>query len=116
VVAAAAQVALVQLTVEAHLAKTDACLLLIIVVMQGALGRIYLKLHGAETPSRGLLLVFWLACGAGILIKGPVSPMVALLTVGTLTLADRSTALLRGLGSMPGYRQASTSVTSWPFA
>jgi len=90
------------LTVEAHLAKTDAFMLLTIVVMQGALGRIYLKLRGTETPSRGLLLVFWLACGAGILIKGPVSPMVALLTIGTLALTDRSTALLRGLRSWWG--------------
>ena len=75
--------------VEAHIAKTDAVLLLCTVAAQGAL----LGLYGRENlPERGaaaLAYLFWAALGAGVLIKGPVVPFIALATLATLAIADR---------------------------
>ena len=62
----------VLLTAETAFAKTDAALLAATTVAMGLLARAWL---GAEI-SRGRAALFWLAIGAGILLKGPVTPMV----------------------------------------
>ncbi|MDD5587214.1 MAG: glycosyltransferase family 39 protein [Alphaproteobacteria bacterium] len=74
------------LNVEARLAKTDAVLLACVVVAQYGLARAYM--HGVTLPQgeRGftgwpVFFAFWLAQGAGFLIKGP---LVLLLTASTL--------------------------------
>jgi len=85
------------LTVEAHLAKTDAMLLACITAMQGALGKIYFDLRQEQETAWPSALIFWAACGAGFLIKGPVPLAIALLTIITLSVADRNFALLRPL-------------------
>src|SRR5258708_9032721 len=77
------------LVVEAHLAKTDAVLLATVVAAQGALGVLYRGNRDGVVAHRGLAVVFWLAQGVGILIKGPVTPLVSLLTISALCLADR---------------------------
>lgn len=100
------------LGVEARIAKTDAMLLATIVVMQGALLAAYgLRRDGAPVPL-SLALLFWLAMAAGILIKGPLAPMIALLCLASLAIADRRQGLgppfggsLRpwiGLGALAG--------------
>ncbi len=65
--------------VEARLAKTDAVLFATILLAQGALARIWL----AETDRRmwGYSFLFWTSVAAGVLVKGPVAPMVVGLTV-----------------------------------
>lgn len=89
--------------VEAHLAKTDAMLLATVVAAQGALGIIYTRARrgGAPAPWPWALL-FWAAQGAGLLIKGPLTPLVALLTAGALSLADRDARWLKGLRPLWG--------------
>jgi 4-amino-4-deoxy-L-arabinose transferase-like glycosyltransferase len=82
---------------EAHLAKTDAMLLATVVAAQGALGEIYRRSRAEEPGSFGPALVFWLAQGGGILLKGPVTPMVSVLTLAALCLVDRR---WRWLGSL----------------
>ncbi|GGB44493.1 glycosyl transferase [Roseibium aquae] len=76
------------LGVEARLAKTDAALLLTILLAQGALARIWLT-HG-ESRLWGLSFVLWTSLAASILIKGPVGPMVVGFTVAGLMLLGRS--------------------------
>ncbi len=83
------------LQVEARIATTDAVLLASIVAMQGALGVIYLGETGERTW--GPAILFWAACGAGILVKGPVPVLVAFLTIVTLGVADRRWELVRRL-------------------
>ncbi len=73
------------LGVEARLAKTDAVLLATILAAQGALARLWL----AEHRPLGLAFLFWVALALGIMVKGPIAPMVAGLTVITLAIADR---------------------------
>ncbi|MBM3586379.1 MAG: phospholipid carrier-dependent glycosyltransferase [Alphaproteobacteria bacterium] len=74
------------LVVETHIAKTDAALLASITAAMLLMGRAYL------TPaqfSAKQALGFWLALGAGVLLKGPIAPMVPLLAGITLLVTDR---------------------------
>jgi 4-amino-4-deoxy-L-arabinose transferase-like glycosyltransferase len=76
---------------EARIAKTDAALLATILISQAALARAYLQ-GGA---GRGLAHAFWLSVAAGVLIKGPIGPLVPALTALALVLLDRRAAWLR---------------------
>ena len=71
--------------VEAHIATTDATLLVTVIAAQGALGLIYL--HGRRDWKAAFL--FWTAQGLGILIKGPLVPLVSVVTVSALAIYDR---------------------------
>jgi 4-amino-4-deoxy-L-arabinose transferase-like glycosyltransferase len=89
--------------VEAHLAKTDAVLLATVAAAQGALAFVYVSARrgGAPAPWRWALL-FWVAQGAGLLIKGPITPLVGLLTAAALSVADRDARWLKGLRPLWG--------------
>jgi 4-amino-4-deoxy-L-arabinose transferase-like glycosyltransferase len=101
------------LVVEAHLAKTDAVLLATVVVAQGALGLLYRDARDGVIDSRGLAAAFWLAQGIGILIKGPVTPLVSLLTVATLCIADRHWRWLVALRPLCGIPLALAVAAPW---
>lgn len=66
------------LIAEAHLATTDALLLTAIVAAQGAMMNRVLR--PAHHP-RAWSMLFWIAQALGILIKGPVAPLVSILTL-----------------------------------
>jgi 4-amino-4-deoxy-L-arabinose transferase-like glycosyltransferase len=106
---------------EAHQAKTDALLLACVVVAQGALAKYYLAARRGEAkPGWGVALAFWLAQAAGILIKGPILPMVSALTIAALLVADRRVARgfiwLRGLRPLPGVALTIVLVAPWAIA
>lgn len=105
------------LTVEARLAKTDAVLCATVVVAMGALARLYLGSFrlGAPTQASGLRLqaVFWSAVAVGILVKGPITPMVPAFAVAVLCVRDRSPALLRALRPGLGLLWLSLLVLPW---
>lgn len=88
----------VLLTVEAHIAKTDAALLAATTASMLVLARAYLDPGGV---SARLAAGFWLALAAGVLIKGPITPMIVGLTAVSLALWDRRAAWLRAL--RPGW-------------
>ena len=88
----------VLLTVEAHIAKTDAALLAATTAAMLVLARAYLDAGGVRA---GRAAGFWLAMGAGVLIKGPITPLVTGLTAGALALWDRRAGWLRML--RPGW-------------
>lgn len=80
----------VVLVAEANIAKTDAALAASIMAAQLALARVWL----ARDPSRldpglGNALLFWVAMSVGILLKGPIAPMVSGLTIVGLVIATR---------------------------
>ena len=79
------------LTAEASIATTDAVLLACCVAMQGVALRIYKasRVADAPSPSTGLVLAGWAALGLGILVKGPVAPALAAVTLIPLCLWDR---------------------------
>jgi len=99
---------------EAHQAKTDAILLATVVAAQGALGRFYMGARGMGPPPGVLVaLAFWTAIGVSILVKGPVVPMVVLLTILALGFADRSWAWLVGLRPFTGIMVAAAIAAPW---
>jgi 4-amino-4-deoxy-L-arabinose transferase-like glycosyltransferase len=74
------------LMVEAHIAKTDAALLATITAAMGLFGLAYLR--PASFTARQAA-AFWVILGIGILLKGPIAPMVPLLAGLTLAVSDR---------------------------
>jgi 4-amino-4-deoxy-L-arabinose transferase-like glycosyltransferase len=107
--AAALLAASTLLTVEVHIAKTDAALLGATTLAMLLLAQAYLT--GALSAWRAA--VFWLAVGAGILIKGPVTPLVIGLTTVTLAIADRRGAWLRRLRPAWGIPLALVIILPW---
>ena len=87
---------------EAHIAKTDAALLAAIVAGQGALGLVYVRARTGRPALPALAAMFWVAETAAILLKGPVGPALAILTVLTLSIADREWRWLRGFYLLAG--------------
>ena len=97
--AAAMLAASTLLILEAHQAKTDAVLLACVL----PLARHYLAARGKMGAAGfGWSLLFWLALAAGILIKGPIAPLIAVLTLGALAIADRDGKWIKGLGWLWG--------------
>ena len=97
------------LGVEARLAKTDAVLLACILSATGFLARAYLR---QTITLRGAVL-FWTACGAGILVKGPMIALVVGCTVVALCVLDRSTAWLKALRPALGLGWLALLVLPW---
>ena len=85
-VAAAMLAPCMVLVVETHIAKTDAALLAAITIAMGLFGRAYLAPE-RFTPRQAA--AFWAVLGLGVLLKGPIAPMVPLLTGITLAAMDR---------------------------
>ncbi len=97
---------------EGMTAKTDAVLLGFTTLAIAALAR----LRFAPTRTRVYALVFWLALGCGVMIKGPVTPLVAALTLGALTLWEKRVAWMKPLLWWPGPLLAAAIVAPWSIA
>jgi 4-amino-4-deoxy-L-arabinose transferase-like glycosyltransferase len=104
------------LVMEAHQATTDAALLAAVVAAQGSLGTLYVRNRHGETVGLGIPLTFWTAQGIGILLKGPIVPLVSLLTIVTLLAVDRSAVHLRGLRLKLGIPMVVVIVSPWAIA
>ena len=102
--------------VEAHLAKTDAALLAAVVAGQGALGLAYIATRTGRPVGWTLPLLLWLAEAAAILLKGPPGPVVALLTAGCLSIADRDIHWIKGLRPLAGILIMAGMVAPWLIA
>ena len=74
---------------EGRLAKTDSVLLLLCIVAQGCLARIYVASREGEKAPGALAWGFWIAQGAAILVKGPIAPLLSALTIAFITIFDR---------------------------
>ena len=98
------------LSVEAHIAKTDAALLASVVLAMAVLARAYLR---PGTIAARHAILFWLALAAGILLKGPIGLMVVGLTVLTLGIADRRWAWLRQLRPAWGLPLMLAAILPW---
>ena len=104
------------LVVEAHLAKTDAALLATVVAGQGALGLVYVAIRTGRRVPWSLPFVFWLAEAAGILLKGPAGPVLALLTVVSLSITDRDIRWVGGLRPLAGILAMTLITAPWVIA
>jgi 4-amino-4-deoxy-L-arabinose transferase-like glycosyltransferase len=101
------------LGLEARMAKTDALLLASVVLAQGVLARFYLAEREGRDAGLGLALLFWLVMGLSILIKGPIGPMVAVLTLLALGFADRRWRWMLSLRPLAGLPLALAVCLPW---
>ena len=86
----------------ARAGTTDSTLLFFTTLAQYNLIQIYLANRDGRRPGIGNAIFFWAALGAGILVKGPVSPLVALLTSVSLMILDRNIHAFKGLRAWLG--------------
>lgn len=107
--------AAVLLGVEARIAKTDAMLAACAVATMGALARTWLDWTRslAFVPHSRNWLVFWGATALGLLIKGPIVPMVWGLAILVLSLRERSFRWLKPLRFGSGLLLCLVVVLPW---
>ncbi len=101
------------LMVEAHIAKTDAALLASITAAMGLFGAAYLR-PGFFTARHAA--AFWVILGIGVLLKGPIAPMVPLLAGITLAVTDRGAPWFRALRMQWGLPVMLLIVLPWMVA
>jgi 4-amino-4-deoxy-L-arabinose transferase-like glycosyltransferase len=106
------------LGVEARLAKTDAILLLSVVIAMGALARVYLATRAVEgeRPKFALLAAFWTALAVGVLLKGLPILMIVALAAAALSIVDRSASWLLALRPIGGIVWTALLVLPWLIA
>jgi 4-amino-4-deoxy-L-arabinose transferase-like glycosyltransferase len=107
--AGAMLVASVIVAAETHIATTDAALLGATTIAMAILARAWM---GARLKWWHAAL-FWLAVAAGILLKGPITPMVVGLTALSLGLAERRVRWLRSLRAEWGVPLLLAAVMPW---
>ncbi len=115
-VAAALMGSTVLIGVEARLAKTDATLLLTCLVCFGVLARLWFAAVSPTTAQplrKGYVLAFWLAMAIGILVKGPITPMIALIPALALSFKERSARWLLPLRPWLGLLLVAIIVAPW---
>lgn len=100
------------MSTEGMIAKTDALLAGFVVLALAAIARLRMRPVGAA-GGRGLALLAWIALAAGILIKGPIAPMVVGLTVAALVLWEREHAWTKPLLWWPGPALATALALPW---
>jgi len=108
----------VMVAVEANLAKTDAALLLFVAVAQGVLGLTYIQSKSRVEKSIEWIVpvIFWSATGLGILIKGPIAPLISMLTIVGLVGVDREWRWVMQLRPLLGLGIVALLVAPWAVA
>ncbi len=107
--AASMLAASVALVAETHIAKTDAALLGATTLAMGTLARAWLGTRIAHWQAA----LFWLSAAAGILLKGPITPMVLALAMATLCAWERRTRWLAPLRPAWGVPLMLAAVLPW---
>lgn len=97
------------LGVEARLAKTDAVLTATVIACSGVVMRLYLR----RTLSLSQILLFWVSFAIGILIKGPMTPLIIGLSVAVMSYMERSLGWLRPLRGWLGLALCLAVVSPW---
>jgi 4-amino-4-deoxy-L-arabinose transferase-like glycosyltransferase len=92
------------LGIEARMAKIDAVLLADVLTAQAALARIYLASTTGRVTRFGWAAGFWLALGAGLMLKGPIILLVVFGTILLLAISEGRIGWLRLLRPVWGYR------------
>lgn len=88
------------LSTEAGIAKTDAVLCGCVTLSMAALARIYARWRLPDPPAKAprfTTAMFWLGIAFGLLVKGPVAPMVVLFAGLALWALDRKAPWARTL-------------------
>ena len=87
---------------QAIQARADAVLLLAVMAAQLALMHVFVNRERPNQQGWGYPLLFWVAHGFGILLKGPITLLASGLTVLTLVVVERRASWLRQLRPIRG--------------
>lgn len=98
---------------EASIAKTDAALTACVVLTQLGLAKAWAARAEAARVGLAAPLLFWLALAVGVLIKGPIAPMIAGLTAMVLAASARDVRWLGALRPAWGAPLAAVIVLPW---
>ena len=98
----------VLLGTEGMIAKTDAMLCGFTTLAMAALAQIYTGKSGKIT-----IMVFWAALAAGVLVKGPITPLVVCLALLALFLTERRALWMKALLFAPGPILAAVIILPW---
>jgi len=101
------------LVAEAHQAKTDAVQLACVTAVMGILGRLYMQARKGPAVPAAQVAALWLAMGLGMLVKGPIPPMVMGLCILALAIADKRWRWLATLRPVTGIPIALAVVVPW---
>ena len=101
------------LSTEALIAKTDATLCGATTLALAALARLYAEAHDGPAAGKRAWLLFWIGISVGTLVKGPVAPMVAGLTLLALIAVDRKAAWIGRLNWTWGLILLAAIVGPW---
>ena len=100
------------LNFEARLAKTDAALNASILLCQAVLLRLYLR-EKSISPPLVWAIGFWVAIGVGVLVKGPILPLIVGLTIVAAAILARDIRWLTGLRPLIGFPIALAIALPW---
>ena len=115
-IAALMMAASVLLGVEARLAKTDAVLGALSVGVMGFMARAYFAARAPDIApklEKRHLIYFWALMGASILIKGPITPLIALPALITLYVRDRDLGWAKAMKPGQGLLIIALIVLPW---
>ncbi len=101
---------------EATIAKTDGVLLALVCLAQWAFIEIYAAYKERRKTGWGTPAAFWTAHGAATLVKGPIAPMISLLTGLGLTLAERRLGWIIRMRPFTGLAILIVMVAPWALA
>ncbi len=86
------------LSTEGAVAATDAVLAGSVALAMASLGRLYFAARDGPAAGRLAKILFWLAVALSIAVKGPIGPMIVVLTLAALAIWDREAGWIRSLG------------------
>ena len=111
--AAALFASCVLIGVEARLAKTDAVVAATVAATMAVLARAYLAQAGGALLPLHQRLIFWSAMAIGLLVKGPITPMVVIFTALAIWAVTRERVYLKALGPVSGLILCLALVAPW---
>ncbi len=95
---------------EAHIAKTDAMLCAMSAICLASLLRLQ------HSPNSWTGVLFWAALGLGILIKGPILPVLIVLSLISFAIWNRNLTWAKSLINLPGILLCLAIVLPWSIA
>ncbi len=97
-------------TAEAHIAKTDAVLCGLSALCLACLLRLQ------KQPNSLTSFIFWITLGAAIMVKGPITPIIIILSLLTYGVWTQDFNWLKSLINIPGIILALLLVVPWAIA
>ncbi|HBS31870.1 MAG TPA: 4-amino-4-deoxy-L-arabinose transferase [Parvularcula sp.] len=101
---------------ESFIAKTDALLLACVTGAAAALAHLLSAAHAGKRPGLWSAMLFWVAIGAGVLIKGPIIILVIAPAILMIAWRFPETRPLTALRPLPGILILTLMIGPWAFA